>query len=183
MMTTAVKVLSDGLIKFDGGTMFGQVPKVSWEDKVSTDRKNRITLGLNCLLVQIAGKNVLVDAGAGSKELDSREGDLRTCSQPADEGTQGPGAFAEGDRRRGPHSSALRPLRRLHPAGPCRKSGADLSQGQVFCSECLLGRSVQPQREVPGAKPQRGLSPHRRKGTARASGWGFGDLSWASPSR
>ena len=70
MMTTAVRVLSDGLIKFDGGTMFGQVPKVSWEDKVSTDRKNRITLGLNCLLVQIVGKNVLVDAGAGSKELD-----------------------------------------------------------------------------------------------------------------
>ena len=70
MMTTSVRILSDGIIKFDGGTMFGQVPKVHWETKVATDRKNRITLGLNCLLIQIAGKTVLVDAGVGSKELD-----------------------------------------------------------------------------------------------------------------
>jgi glyoxylase-like metal-dependent hydrolase (beta-lactamase superfamily II) len=71
MMTTSVRILSDGIIKFDGGTMFGQVPKVSWENKVATDRKNRITLGLNCLLISIAGKTVLVDAGVGSKELDN----------------------------------------------------------------------------------------------------------------
>ena len=69
-MTTSVRVLSDGIIKFDGGTMFGQVPKVYWENKVTTDRKNRITLGLNCLLVEMGGKNVLVDAGVGSKEPD-----------------------------------------------------------------------------------------------------------------
>ena len=73
MMTTSVKLLSDGIIKFDGGTMFGQVPKVRWEDKIPTDRKNRITLGLNCLLIQIGGKNVLVDTGVGSKELDNEK--------------------------------------------------------------------------------------------------------------
>ena len=73
MMTTAVKVLSDGIIKFDGGTMFGQVPKVSWETKVATDRKNRVTLGLNCLLVQVGTKTVLVDAGTGAKELDNEK--------------------------------------------------------------------------------------------------------------
>jgi glyoxylase-like metal-dependent hydrolase (beta-lactamase superfamily II) len=73
MVTSSVKVLSDGIIKFDGGTMFGQVPKPLWESKVPTDRRNRITLGLNCLLVQIAGKTVLVDAGAGSKELDNEK--------------------------------------------------------------------------------------------------------------
>ena len=50
--------------------MFGQVPKVSWEDKVATDRRNRITLGLNCLLIQIGNKTILVDSGVGSKELD-----------------------------------------------------------------------------------------------------------------
>ena len=73
MMTTSVRVLSDGIIKFDGGTMFGQVPKVNWENKMSTDRRNRVTLGLNSLLVQIGDKNVLVDAGAGSKELDNEK--------------------------------------------------------------------------------------------------------------
>ena len=69
-MTTSVRVISDGIIKLDGGTMFGQVPKVNWENKVPTDRKNRITLGLNSLLIQISGKTVLVDAGVGSKEMD-----------------------------------------------------------------------------------------------------------------
>ncbi len=73
MMNTSVKILSDGIVKFDGGTMFGQVPKTLWETRVPTDRKNRITLGLNCLLVQIAGKTVLIDAGVGSKELDNEK--------------------------------------------------------------------------------------------------------------
>ena len=72
-MTTSIRVISDGIIKFDGGIMFGQMPKVCWESKVSTDRRNRITLGLNCLLIQISGKTVLVDAGVGSKEVDGEK--------------------------------------------------------------------------------------------------------------
>ena len=68
MMTTSIRLISDGIIKFDGGSMFGQVPKTEWEEKVTTDRKNRITLGLNCLLLQTAGRNILIDTGIGSKE-------------------------------------------------------------------------------------------------------------------
>lgn len=70
MMSTSVKIISDGVIKIDGGSMFGQVPKVAWESSVVTDRKNRMTLGLNCLLLQVNGQNVLVDTGIGSKEID-----------------------------------------------------------------------------------------------------------------
>jgi glyoxylase-like metal-dependent hydrolase (beta-lactamase superfamily II) len=73
MMTTSFKVLSDGIVKFDGGSMFGQVPKMCWEEKVPTDRRNRITLGLNSLVVQIGGKVALVDAGVGAKELDDEK--------------------------------------------------------------------------------------------------------------
>jgi glyoxylase-like metal-dependent hydrolase (beta-lactamase superfamily II) len=73
MMTTSVRVLSDGIIKFDGGTMFGPVPKTLWETKVATDRKNRITLGLNCLLIQVYGKTILVDTGVGAKDLDNEK--------------------------------------------------------------------------------------------------------------
>ena len=69
-MTTTVDVVSDGIIKFDGGTMFGQVPKAYWESKIPTDRKNRITLGLNCLLVRLGRKTILIDAGVGFKESD-----------------------------------------------------------------------------------------------------------------
>ncbi len=76
MMSTAVKIISDGVIKMDGGSMFGQVPKVAWESSVVTDRKNRMTLGLNCLLLQVSGQNVLVDTGIGSKEIDQDKENL-----------------------------------------------------------------------------------------------------------
>ena len=76
MMPTAVKILSDGVIKIDGGSMFGQVPKTHWEDNVTTDRKNRITLGLNCLLLQTCGRNVLVDTGVGSKDTENDKENL-----------------------------------------------------------------------------------------------------------
>jgi glyoxylase-like metal-dependent hydrolase (beta-lactamase superfamily II) len=71
MMSTAVKVISDGVIKLDGGSMFGQVPKMAWENSVVTDRKNRMTLGLNCMLLQLSGQNVLIDTGVGSKDVDN----------------------------------------------------------------------------------------------------------------
>ena len=66
MRTTAIKILSDGVMKLDGGSLFGQVPRVTWTKTVPPDWKNRITLGLNCLLLQVCGKNVLVDTGIGS---------------------------------------------------------------------------------------------------------------------
>ena len=70
MMTTSIKLISDGTIKRDGGCMFGHLPKTKWEDRIVTDRKNRMTLNLKCLLIQLAGKNILVDTGVGSKEMD-----------------------------------------------------------------------------------------------------------------
>ncbi len=66
-----MKIISDGVMKVDGGSMFGPVPKVAWEHTVITDRKNRMTLGLNCLLLQSAGQNVLIDTGVGSKDMDT----------------------------------------------------------------------------------------------------------------
>ncbi len=69
-MSTSIKLLSDGTIKRDGGCMFGHLPKTKWERRISTDRKNRMTLSLNCLLIQLAGKNIIVDTGVGSKEMD-----------------------------------------------------------------------------------------------------------------
>ena len=52
--------------------MFGPVPKVRWETRIAADRKNRISLGLNCLLIEMDGKTVLVDTGIGSKELNDQ---------------------------------------------------------------------------------------------------------------
>jgi glyoxylase-like metal-dependent hydrolase (beta-lactamase superfamily II) len=60
-------VVSDGHIYLDGGAMFGIVPKPLWEKKVPADSRNRIRLGLNCLLIRAGGKRILVETGAGGK--------------------------------------------------------------------------------------------------------------------
>jgi len=64
----SIKILSDGTYKLDGGSVFGPVPKVIWDEKVSSDRKNRIRMGLNCLLLQNDSINILIDTGVGTKE-------------------------------------------------------------------------------------------------------------------
>ena len=48
--------------------MFGVVPKVLWEKCCQPDEQNRISLGLNCLLIRTGRKNILVDTGLGDKE-------------------------------------------------------------------------------------------------------------------
>jgi methylmalonyl-CoA epimerase len=59
--------LSDGLIRLDGGSMFGTVPKVMWEKKAPPDARNRIALAMRPLLVRGA-RTMLIDAGLGSKD-------------------------------------------------------------------------------------------------------------------
>ena len=58
-------LISDGSVWLDGGAMFGVVPKSLWEKKTSPDEKNRIRLGLNCLLIRAAEKTLLIDTGCG----------------------------------------------------------------------------------------------------------------------
>ncbi len=61
-------LVSDGTFRLDGGAMFGIVPKPLWEKKAPPDEQNRITLGLNALLVRSGGRTILVDNGIGRKE-------------------------------------------------------------------------------------------------------------------
>ncbi len=63
-------LISDGNLWLDGGAMFGVVPKVMWKKKVSSDEKNRVCLGLNCLLIQTGKENILIDTGCGDKYSD-----------------------------------------------------------------------------------------------------------------
>ena len=66
MGLTRANILCDGTFKIDGGALFGQLAKTVWETLASTDRKNRVTLGLNCWLLQVADEWILVDTGAGT---------------------------------------------------------------------------------------------------------------------
>jgi glyoxylase-like metal-dependent hydrolase (beta-lactamase superfamily II) len=59
--------LSDGTYFLDGGGFFGVIPKTLWSRKVASDDKNRVTSGLNSVLVRTGEKNVLIETGIGNK--------------------------------------------------------------------------------------------------------------------
>jgi glyoxylase-like metal-dependent hydrolase (beta-lactamase superfamily II) len=56
-----------GNFHFDGGAMFGVVPKTLWEKKALADERNRIRLAANSLLVRADGKTILIETGNGTK--------------------------------------------------------------------------------------------------------------------
>ena len=50
--------------------MFGVVPKPLWEKRIPADERNRIQLGMRCLLIEHPSGLILIDTGAGNKEDD-----------------------------------------------------------------------------------------------------------------
>ena len=65
-----VHAIQAGGQKLDGGAMFGVVPKTLWERRIAPDERNRIQLGMRCLLVEHEEGLLLVDTGAGNKETE-----------------------------------------------------------------------------------------------------------------
>jgi glyoxylase-like metal-dependent hydrolase (beta-lactamase superfamily II) len=63
-----VHAIQAGGQKLDGGAMFGVVPKPLWERRIRADERNRIPLGMRCLLVEHESGLILIDTGAGNKE-------------------------------------------------------------------------------------------------------------------
>jgi glyoxylase-like metal-dependent hydrolase (beta-lactamase superfamily II) len=63
-----IHALETGTQRLDGGAMFGVVPKPLWERRIPADARNRIPLGLRCLLVETPDALVLVETGLGNKE-------------------------------------------------------------------------------------------------------------------
>lgn len=63
--------LRDGFFFLDGGAMFGVVPKTLWEKKFPADKKNRIKLALNSILIKTAKELILVETGIGG-DLDPK---------------------------------------------------------------------------------------------------------------
>lgn len=63
-----VHAIQAGGQRLDGGAMFGVVPKPLWERRIPADQRNRIQLGMRCLLIEHESGLVLIDTGAGNKE-------------------------------------------------------------------------------------------------------------------
>ena len=56
-----IHALQAGGQKLDGGAMFGVVPKPLWERRIPADERNRIPLGMRCILVEHDDGLVLID--------------------------------------------------------------------------------------------------------------------------
>ncbi len=63
-----VHAIQAGGQRLDGGAMFGVVPKPLWERRIPADERNRIQLGMRCLLIEHPSGLILIDSGAGNKE-------------------------------------------------------------------------------------------------------------------
>lgn len=65
--------LKGGVNFLDGGAMFGVVPKPLWSRKYPVNEKNQIELRTDPILLQLDGKNYLIDAGMGNGKLTEKQ--------------------------------------------------------------------------------------------------------------
>lgn len=65
--------LNGGLTNLDGGSMFGVVPKMVWSKKYPANETNQIAMSTDPILIQVDGKNLLIDTGVGFNKMDERQ--------------------------------------------------------------------------------------------------------------
>jgi len=61
-----ISTIETGTFGLDGGAMFGIIPKQIWNKTNPADEKNRIQLGVRCLLLESESKKILIDTGMGN---------------------------------------------------------------------------------------------------------------------
>ena len=66
--TMNLYTIDTGFFKLDGGAMFGVVPKSIWNKLNPADENNLCNWALRCLLIEDAGRLILVDTGIGNKQ-------------------------------------------------------------------------------------------------------------------
>jgi glyoxylase-like metal-dependent hydrolase (beta-lactamase superfamily II) len=65
-----VRVVRAGWFRPDAGGFFGVVPRPLWSRVVDTDERGRVLCRLNLLLVDAAGKRILIETGTGERMSD-----------------------------------------------------------------------------------------------------------------
>ncbi|MHB8810680.1 MAG: MBL fold metallo-hydrolase [Desulfobulbaceae bacterium] len=69
--------LNGGEFELDGGTMFGAVPKVLWQQKYPANAENYIRLRNSPLLVRTSEFNIIIDTGLGNKLTEKQQAIFR----------------------------------------------------------------------------------------------------------
>ncbi len=62
-----ITLVRAGFYWWDGGAMFGVVPKTLWNRHFGADESNRVRLGFNCYVVRTGDHSILIETGAGDK--------------------------------------------------------------------------------------------------------------------
>jgi len=65
--------LNGGVTFLDGGAMFGVVPKPLWSRKYPVNDNNQIELPTHPILIQLKGKNYLIDTGVGNGKFTEKQ--------------------------------------------------------------------------------------------------------------
>lgn len=66
-----ITCVRDDIYHWDGGVIFGVVPKTLWSRKLPADELNRVAMGFNCYVVETGEHTILVETGSGDK-MDAR---------------------------------------------------------------------------------------------------------------
>jgi len=62
-----ITLVRAGFYWWDGGAMFGVVPKTLWSGHFAADESNRVRLGFNCYVIRTGDHSILIETGAGDK--------------------------------------------------------------------------------------------------------------------
>src|SRR5437868_14772946 len=77
-----ITLVRAGMHWWDGGVLFGVVPKTLWSKRQPADELNRIELGFNCFVVEDGRQRILIDTGGGGRH-DARALDrMKMAGQP-----------------------------------------------------------------------------------------------------
>jgi glyoxylase-like metal-dependent hydrolase (beta-lactamase superfamily II) len=66
---------------WDGGAVFGVVPKTLWGKRFPADDLNRIEQGFNCYLIRTGNRTILVETGLGDKRDERARERMRVAAQ------------------------------------------------------------------------------------------------------
>jgi glyoxylase-like metal-dependent hydrolase (beta-lactamase superfamily II) len=60
-----VSLIRAGAYYWDGGVLFGVVPRTIWAARIPPDERNLVPLAFNCYLIETGGHTILIETGGG----------------------------------------------------------------------------------------------------------------------